>query len=61
MNTRVRNVIIRMVISIIVFIYISYLAWKSLPRSDFMVIMAFFALFLGWSIIEMLIYRIRIL
>jgi protein-S-isoprenylcysteine O-methyltransferase Ste14 len=57
LNTRVRNVIIRMVISIIVFIYISYLAWKSLPRSDFMVIMAFFALFLGWSIIEMLIYK----
>ncbi len=57
MNTRVRNVIIRMIISIIIFVYISYLAWKSLPRFDFLILMAFFALFLGWSIIETLIYK----
>ena len=57
MNIRVRNVIIRMIISIIVFVYISYLAWKSLDRFDFMVIMAFFAIFLSWSIIETLIYK----
>ncbi|MDD3271760.1 MAG: hypothetical protein PHR04_06660, partial [Syntrophomonadaceae bacterium] len=57
MNTRVRNVIIRMIISIIVLVYISYLAWQTLPRFDFMILMAFFALFLGWSIIETLIYK----
>jgi hypothetical protein len=57
MNTRVRNVIIRMIISIIIFVYISYLAWKSLPQFDFIILMAFFALFLGWSIIETLIYK----
>lgn len=57
MNTRIRNVIIRMIISITVFIYISYLAWQSLPRFDFKVIMAFFAVFLVWSVIETLIYQ----
>lgn len=58
MNTRVRNVIIRMIISIIIFVYISYLAWNSeLRRFDFFVLMAFFVLFLGWSIIETLIYK----
>lgn len=57
MNNRIRNVIIRMVISIIVFIYISYLAWQSLPRFDFIVIMTFFAVFLAWSVIETLIYK----
>jgi len=57
LNSRIKNVIIRMVISIIVFIYISYLAWQSLPRFDFKVIMAFFAVFLTWSVIETLIYK----
>jgi len=58
MNTRVRNVIIRMIISITIFVYISYLAWNSeLSRFDFYILVAFFALFLGWSIIETLIYK----
>lgn len=58
MNIRVRNVIIRMIVSIIIFVYISYLAWNSdLPRDDFFILIAFFALFLGWSIIETLIYK----
>ena len=57
MNTRVRNVIIRMIISIIILVYISYLAWKTLPQSDFIILMVFFALFLGGSIIETLIYK----
>lgn len=57
MNKRVRNVIIRMLVFVVVFIYISYLAWQSLPRFDVIVIMAFFAVFLTWSIIETLIYK----
>lgn len=57
MNSRIRNVIIRMIISIIVFVYISYLAWQSLPSFDFKVIMTFFAVFLSWSVIETLIYK----
>jgi protein-S-isoprenylcysteine O-methyltransferase Ste14 len=57
LNDRVRNVLVRMILSIIIFIYISYLAWQSLPRFDFAVLMAFFAVFLGWSIIETFIYK----
>ncbi len=57
MNRRLRNVIIRIAISFIVFIYIAYLAHQALERFDFWVIIAFFAIFFTWSIIEILIYQ----
>jgi len=58
LNSRKRNVLIRMILSIIIFVYISYIAWHTLPLFDFCVIMAFFAVFLTWSIIETKIYQI---
>ncbi|MDD3270048.1 MAG: isoprenylcysteine carboxylmethyltransferase family protein [Syntrophomonadaceae bacterium] len=57
MDSRQRNVLIRMIIVLILFAYIGYLAWSRLPRFDFWVIMAFFAIYLTWSIIETIIYR----
>ncbi|HAA09327.1 MAG: methyltransferase family protein [Syntrophomonadaceae bacterium] len=57
MRRRLRNVLIRIVISVTVFIYIAYLAYQALPRFDFLVISAFFAVFFTWSIIEILIYK----
>ncbi|MEN6348443.1 MAG: isoprenylcysteine carboxylmethyltransferase family protein [Syntrophomonas sp.] len=57
MDERKRRVLIRMIISLTVFIYISYLAWKSLPRFDFGVIVAFFALYISWSVIETIMYK----
>ncbi len=57
MDTRQRNTLIRMVVSLAVFAYIGYLAWFSLPRFDFWIIMAFFTVYLAWSIIENIAYR----
>jgi protein-S-isoprenylcysteine O-methyltransferase Ste14 len=56
MEPRLRNVLIRMLVSIAIFIYIGYLAWQRLSHFDFWVIMGFFAVYLTWSIIETLIY-----
>ncbi len=58
MNTRQRNVLIRIVSALAVFIYVGYLGWKSLPRFDFAVIAAFFTLYLIWQLIsEVWIYQ----
>ncbi|WP_054695935.1 methyltransferase family protein [Syntrophomonas palmitatica] len=57
MEPRLRNVLIRMFISVAVFIYIGYLAWQRLSPFDFWVIMAFFGVYLTWSIIETIIYK----
>lgn len=57
MNPRLRNVLIRIVVSVIVFIYIAYLAYQALDRFDFWVIIAFFSIFFTWSIVEILIYQ----
>lgn len=57
MNPRLRNVLVRMLVSLIVFAYIGSLAFKTLPRFDFLVIVTFFAVFLSWSIIETAIYK----
>lgn len=57
MTARQRNVLIRMLVSLAVFAYIAYLAWNWLPHGDFWVIMAFFGVFLAWSIIETAIYQ----
>ncbi|MGI5880676.1 MAG: methyltransferase family protein [Syntrophomonadaceae bacterium] len=57
MNTRQRNVFIRMIIAVAIFIYIGYMARSYLPKFDFITIMSFIALYLTWSIIETLIYR----
>lgn len=57
MTTRHRNVMIRMLISLGVFAYIAYLAWQWLPHADFYVIIAFFGVFLAWSVVETAIYQ----
>lgn len=57
MNRRLRNVLIRVAISVVVFGYVAYLAYQALPRFDFMVITAFFAVFFAWSVIEIAIYK----
>ena len=57
MATRHRNVMIRMLISLGIFAYIAYLAWQWLPHADFYVIIAFFAVFLAWSVVETAIYQ----
>lgn len=58
MNSRQRNVLIRMILSLGVFIYVGYLAWQQLPKFDFKVILAFFVVYLLWSVItEVWIYQ----
>lgn len=57
MNPRLRNVLIRMIISVLVFVYVGYFAYKTLPYFDFLVIMAFFAVFFTWSVIETALYK----
>lgn len=57
MNPRLRNVLIRMIVSVLVFAYVGYFAFKTLPYFDFLVIMAFFAVFFTWSVIETALYR----
>ena len=57
MAVQQRNVMIRMLVSLAIFAYIAYLAWLRLPHGDFWVIMAFFAVFLTWSIVETTIYQ----
>ncbi|HQA06697.1 MAG TPA: isoprenylcysteine carboxylmethyltransferase family protein [Syntrophomonadaceae bacterium] len=57
MNPRLRNVLIRTIISVIVFAYVAYLAYQALSRFDFLVITAFFAVFFAWSVIEIVIYK----
>jgi len=57
LTTRQRNVMIRMLVSLVIFAYIAYLSWKMLPHADFYVIIAFFGVFLIWSVIETAVYQ----
>lgn len=58
MNTRKRNVFIRIIIAVAVFVYIAFMAYKELPLFDFKVIAAFFGLYLLWTVVaESLIYK----
>lgn len=58
MNTRQRNVLIRMGAALLIFIYVGYIGWKNLPRFDFWVMAAFFALYLIWQVVfEFWIYQ----
>ncbi|HWP95822.1 MAG TPA: isoprenylcysteine carboxylmethyltransferase family protein [Syntrophomonadaceae bacterium] len=57
MNSAKRMVFIRMALAVIIFLCVGYMAWKLLPPFDFKVIMAFFALYLGWSLVETAIYQ----
>jgi len=58
MNTRQRNVLIRIIGALAVFGYCGYLAWDLLPRFDFVVIGVFFGLYLIWQLIsEIWIYQ----
>lgn len=57
MNPRLRNVLIRTIISVAIFAYVAYLAYQALERFDFLVITAFFAVFFTWSVIEIAIYK----
>lgn len=58
MNSRKRNVLIRMCIALAVFAYVGYLAYQQLARFDFGVIIGFFLLYLLWTLVmEMWIYQ----
>lgn len=58
MNSRQRNVLIRMLIALGIFAYVGYIAYQQLPRFDFIVIFSFFFLYLLWTIImEVWIYK----
>lgn len=58
MNPRQRNVLIRIVGALAVFIYVGYIGWNNLPRFDFTVMAAFFALYLIWQLVcEFWIYQ----
>lgn len=52
MNSRQRGVLTRTIIGLAIFAYVAYLAWKQLPRFDFMVIITFFAVYFSWTIIS---------
>lgn len=50
--------LIRVIISVAIFIYIAWLAWHQLTRPDFLVITSFFLLYLVWTLLsETLIYK----
>lgn len=49
MNSRQRNVLIRMLVALGVFVYVGYLGWQQLPRFDFYVVITFFVLYVLWS------------
>lgn len=57
MSSRKRRVAVRMLIFLALFVYIGYIARQLLPFFDFWVIMAFFTLYFGWTIIETIVYR----
>ncbi|HEX3012528.1 MAG TPA: isoprenylcysteine carboxylmethyltransferase family protein [Syntrophomonadaceae bacterium] len=58
MNSRQRNVLVRMLIALGVFIYIGYLARQQLPAFDFKVVVGFVILYLMWTVIsEVWIYK----
>jgi len=57
LTARQRNVMIRMLVSVAIFAYVAYVAWHWLPHADFYVIIAFFGVFLAWSLIETAIYQ----
>lgn len=58
MNSRQRNVLVRIIISVAIFAYVGYLAWRQLPSFDFQVIAGFFLVYLLWTIIaEIWIYQ----
>ncbi|MDD2619288.1 MAG: hypothetical protein PHC92_01255, partial [Syntrophomonadaceae bacterium] len=58
MDSRQRNTLISMIVGLFIFAYIGYLAWNTLPRYDFGIIAAFFAVYLSWSIIESMAYKV---
>lgn len=50
--------LIRVIIAVVVFIYIAWLAWHELSRPDFWVITSFFLLYLAWTLLsQTLIYK----
>ncbi|MBO8159929.1 isoprenylcysteine carboxylmethyltransferase family protein [Thermosyntropha sp.] len=58
MNSRQRNVLIRIIVAVAVFLYIAWIAYKELPSFDFKVITVFFAMYLLWTVVaEILIYK----
>lgn len=58
MNSRQRNVLIRIISALAIFIYVGYLAWPLLPHFDFAVIVGFVVLYLVWQLIsEIWIYQ----
>lgn len=52
MNSRKRNVLIRVILAVAVFIYIGILAWQQLPAYDFTVIMSFFIIYFTWVVLS---------
>jgi len=58
MNGRQRNVLLRIIGAMVIFIYVGYLAWPLLPHFDFMVIVGFVLLYLLWQLVsEIWIYQ----
>ncbi|MDD2586955.1 MAG: isoprenylcysteine carboxylmethyltransferase family protein [Syntrophomonadaceae bacterium] len=52
MNSRKRNVLIRVILAVAVFIYIGNLAWQQLPTYDFTVMIGFFIIYFGWVVLS---------
>lgn len=58
MNSRQRSVAIRVSIALVVFTYVAFVAWKTIPRFDFAVVMSFVGLYLGWNLLaETVLYQ----
>ena len=58
MNSRKRNVLIRMISALAIFIYVGYIAWPLLPHFDFMVIVGFVTMYFVWQLVsEIWIYK----
>lgn len=58
MNSGKRRVVFRIITFVWVFAYVGYIAKKMMPGFDFAVIMGFFVVFLGWTLLsEMYIYQ----
>lgn len=58
MNVRQRNVLIRVIIAVAIFLYIAVMAYKQLPSFDFKVITFFFGLYFLWTAVaETIIYK----
>ncbi len=52
MRIPLKAIIIRFILAIFLFIYVSYFAWQYLPAKDSYIIIAFFLLYLGSSILD---------